>query len=275
MTTDDRRRDELAALTGAWALDALDDAERAEFERFLADADEVRSEATELADTAVYLGLAIEPEQPRPELRASILDAIADLPQQARPAETAPSVDPVAPVAVPAVGAVPVTAVETPAEPTPAELKARSRWGGLRSTLVSVAAGLVVIGGVVGGVAGLPVLQRGQEISAVTSAADVQRASADVVGGGTAELAWSPSEKRSVLTTRDLSGLSADEIYQLWYIDGSGAATSAGTFRAGQDATTTPLSGSWSKGDTIGVTVEPDGGSKQPTTTPIVAITTA
>jgi len=273
VTADDRRRDELAALTGAWALDALSDAERAEFESFLADADEVRAEATEFADTAVYLGLAVEPEKPSAELRASILDAIADLPQQSAPAaapvsivSALPEQEPVAPSRV---------STEAPAQPTPAELKARSRWSGTRAALVSIAAGLVVVGAVVGGAVGLPAWQQSQEISAVTSASDVQRASADVAGGGSAELAWSPSLQRSVLTTRDLDGLSADEVYQLWYIDGKGTATSAGTFRAGHDSATTPLSGDYAKGDTIGVTVEPSGGSKQPTTAPIVAITTA
>src|SRR4051794_17955273 len=110
--------DELQNAAGAYALNAMSDAERAEFETVLAGSEQLRSEVTELMDTAVALGASVEPVDPPASLRASILDAVAKTPQLA-PLET-PRVE----------ERHEATRVETqPSAPeTPAELKARSRW---------------------------------------------------------------------------------------------------------------------------------------------------
>ena len=69
-------RDETQASTGASALNALSDTERAELDRELAGSEHLRAEVTELTDTAVELGLSIAPVDPPASLRASILDVV-------------------------------------------------------------------------------------------------------------------------------------------------------------------------------------------------------
>ena len=73
-----------------------------------------------------------------------------------------------------------------------------------------------------------------------------------------------------------LPPLPSGRAYQLWIVR-PGAITSAGLGPAGADA-----AGRWTRfldgvrpGDTVAVSVEPLGGSPQPTTTPIVALPTA
>jgi anti-sigma-K factor RskA len=59
--------------------------------------------------------------------------------------------------------------------------------------------------------------------------------------------------------------------YALWYIGADGM-TAAGTFDGDGGVV---LTGQMDAGDTVGVTVEPAGGSDAPTTDPIIMIETA
>ena len=106
----------------------------------------------------------------------------------------------------------------------------------------------------------------------LTSAGDLQRASAEVAGGGEATLIWSLDQRKSAILVNGLPALSSGKTYQLWYIGGDGAIP-AGTFEPTASATSwRVLDGAMSAGDTVGVTVEPKGGSSQPTTDPIVKL---
>jgi len=104
------------------------------------------------------------------------------------------------------------------------------------------------------------------------AAPDARRSSADVEGDGTATLVWSEQLDRSVVIFDRLDRLSADSVYEAWYINAAGAATPAGTFRAPGGLVFHPLDGSLLRGGTVGVTVEPEGGSDTPTTKPIVLL---
>src|SRR5581483_8331611 len=64
-------------LTAAYALDALDDDDRARFEAHLPQCERCRSELAGLAETAGALALAAPPAAPPEALRARILDAAA------------------------------------------------------------------------------------------------------------------------------------------------------------------------------------------------------
>jgi anti-sigma-K factor RskA len=68
--------------------------------------------------------------------------------------------------------------------------------------------------------------------------------------------------------------LPGGKTYELWYIDKNGA-TAAGTFDANGSPQSIVLTGDLKAGDTVGVTVEPAGGSKAPTTKPIAEVATA
>jgi anti-sigma-K factor RskA len=63
----------------------------------------------------------------------------------------------------------------------------------------------------------------------------------------------------------------------MWFVREGGEAVSAGVFEAQAGTSTEILDGALEPGDTIAVTVEPEGGSPtgQPSTDPIIAIPTA
>jgi len=286
-------------LTGAYALNALDARERAAFEAHLESSEEARIEAAELSDTAVALGLATAPVQPSAALKASLMAKLASTPQLAPRAEAVnvPAADaaPAAPrlAAVPPVPPPGTPAPSTAAEPAPAAgsgsgsgasaaERARKRWFQRPASLLlaaAAAAALFVGGTFFGqGIAGTSdsfVAQQAASFAQLNAAPDVQRASATTADGHQATLVWSDTSSLSALVVDGLPALSGDKDYQLWYI-GAGGAVSAGLLDTSVSASGGTawrvLDGSLTAGDTIGLTVEPKGGSTQPTTTPVLAI---
>lgn len=227
---------------------------------------ETDQEAGEFEDVAARLALAAEPVEPPAELKTALFAKLGSLPQL--PAEAPQS------------GAAPVPppAEQAQAEPTPTERRAQRRWFQRPGAILAAAAAAVIlfVGGVFVGstIAGTSSYQQQQAsaLAAINASPDAQRASAGISGGGTATLVWSAQLGRSALVATDLPPLPNDKTYELWYIR-SGTATPAGTMNAdGSLATWRVLAGEMKAGDTVGMTVEPSGGSKQPTTKPIVAI---
>lgn len=213
---------------------------------------ETPEEARQFEEVAAELGLAADPVTPPASLKADLFAKLASTPQL-------PPVDAQAPL-------------------TPAETKARSRWFSRPITIAAAAAAAVVLflGGTFLGssLAGNNSFQQQQAsaLAQINAAPDAQRATADVSGGGTATLVWSGKLGKSALVANDLPALPSDKTYELWYIRG-GEATPAGTMKpADTGSTWRVLTGTMQAGDTVGVTVEPRGGSDQPTTSPIVAI---
>ncbi|MBX3091996.1 MAG: anti-sigma factor [Cryobacterium sp.] len=210
----------------------------------------------EVQEVETALALAVAPEAPSPELKAKIMARIA----------TTPQLEPHAALVEPAEEAV-----------GPAARRAESRWFSkpLTALVAAAAAVLLFAGGTVLGVglsADRAAQNQAESLAVLTSASDLQRASADVAGGGVATLIWSLDQRKSAILVNNLPALSSGKTYQLWYIGSSGP-VSAGTFEADASATTwRVLDGAMSAGDTVGVTVEPAGGSAAPTTDPIVAI---
>ena len=209
----------------------------------------------EQADVETALGLAVPPVTPSPELKASIMAKIAVTPQLSPEGEVSTA----------------------PAGISQAETKAQLRWFSRPMTVLVAAAAAVILfaGGTLLGV-GLTnnrtVSVDAQSLAVLSSASDLQRASAAVSGGGEATLIWSLDQRKSAILVKDLPALAAGKTYQLWYIGGSGPIP-AGTFESNASATTwRVLDGAMSAGDTVGVTVEPAGGSAKPTTDPIVAL---
>jgi len=90
---------------------------------------------------------------------------------------------------------------------------------------------------------------------------------AEVEGGG--EVSALVSADRVFLSTSEMADADADSDYQLWVIDGE-QISSLGLMRP-EDGSTSALVEAGS-GSTLAVTVEPRGGSEQPTTDPIVAV---
>ena len=290
-------REELHLLSGAYALNALESDEKARFEAYLLTSEETRAEVASLSDTAVLLGLSTASAAPPVDLRARLMAQIAVTPQRAALPAARPTL-----TAVPteSTGGTPqqttqqqttpqqatqqdasAEAIRTASLGTPsrAAKKAAARWYTRpASILVAVAAAvaLFVGGNILGLSTGNQSQQQAAAISAIVSASDYRQAKADVAGGGTATFVWSVGLKQSAVVIDKLPKLAGGKTYQLWYIDKGSNATPAGIFTAASSGTTVRvLAGAMSAGDTIGITIEPSGGSKAPTTAPIVAVPSA
>lgn len=227
---------DLHHLAAAYALDALDDAERAEFEAHYPTCETCRAEiahhretATELADaTAVAPPIALE---------RAVMDAIARTPQDL---------------------AAPVTA------PPVSRLAARRRIGP-RAVVASAAAVVVLI-------IGATVLL-GQRTG--TSPVDDVLAAPDAVvttllrtpdgDTGSFRVVWSPGRDRVAVIAEDLPDPGAGRVYGLWAIVGD-TPVPAGLFTPDDGSLRTAVDIEDVDAAAWGVTVEPAAGSAAPTT---------
>jgi len=239
---------ELHLLTGSYALDALPDNERAEFEKHLARCPSCAEEVRGLRETAARLALATAIAPP-PELRARVLAAAPHIRQ------------------LPPAGRGPLSANGLRRLPL-------SR-AGLSAGILVLAAALVFLL-----VTNFSTTQRlhqsqasNQAVAAVLAAPDARVASVPAAGGGTVTAVVSLRQREAVVTSAALPALPASEVYQLWVMTPAGAARSAGLLAVSLSGTAQPaVAGGVVPGDRLGITVEPSGGSPQPTTTPVVAM---
>lgn len=247
-------------LAAAYALDALEADERAAFERALAESPELRDEVGAYAESAAHLADQVEPSAPPPSLRERLMAQVETTPQ----------------VAPDAAGSAPADVASAPPGVAPAETAARRRWFQRPGAIIAAAAAAVVlVAGVVIGVGwpGPNGWGAQRELAAIAAAPDARSQTLEVEGGGEITLVSSAERGRSAVVAEGLPELDADQTYELWYIDDAGAAP-AGTFDVRGDETWRILEGEFTPGVVVGVTVEPAGGSPQPTTEPIVAIAT-
>jgi anti-sigma-K factor RskA len=78
-------------------------------------------------------------------------------------------------------------------------------------------------------------------------------------------------QREAVITAAGMTALPGSKVYQLWVITPAGAARSAGLLPASPAGSTPPvLAAGILPGDRLGITVEPAGGTAQPTTVPVV-----
>lgn len=254
--------------TGAYAVDALDPAEQFEFESHLAECADCQDELLGLTETAARLGAAAAITPPA-SLKAAVMGQIgnvrqlAPLPQlvddaSAGPAESAD---------VPGSGAASLAPV-IPLRPRRA------------AVLLTVAAAVL---GLVAATLGVLLAQtksqtteltaRSQAVARVISASDARSIGGDIAGGGRGAVVISASQGKAVLLASSLPAPPSGRIYEMWFIDSAGKAVSAGTFAPDAGGSTVqPLAGSPAGSAVVGVTVEPAGGSTQPTTKPILAV---
>jgi anti-sigma-K factor RskA len=284
--TGNGRAENTADLAGAYALHALNADEAADYELYLSLSEQARVEAAELNDTAVALGLAVAPVQPSSGLKAGLMAQIMTTPQlapldtPAQPGARTGATDAapfVAAVAAPTLAAAPSTAGSTGGS---AAERAERRWFQRPAGYLAAAAAAAAlfVGGTFAGQAiyGNPdnpfPSEQAAALAEINAAADTQRASTETVNGQDVTLVWSGELGLSALIADDLPALGDDQDYQLWYI-GENGPVPAGTFDStGAGTVFRVLDGTMAAGDAVGVTVEPSGGSDQPTTDPIVAI---
>jgi anti-sigma-K factor RskA len=109
-------------------------------------------------------------------------------------------------------------------------------------------------------------------LATVLSAPDARTVTVAGRQGGNATLVVSVGRAEGVVVTSGLPAAGEHQTYQLWLIGADGARP-AGLL--GVDATghgQALVSGPFVSAEKFGVTVEPAGGSKQPTTTPVMLV---
>jgi len=230
-------------LTGAYALDALDDIERAGVERHLRDCPECATEVAEFHEVGSWLadGVALPPPS---ELKARVLTQVRETRQES-PAASAPPLRR-APRAVP------------------------------RRPLLVAAAAVVLAGTAsLGGIAWqnhqaaeTAQLQASRIASVMTDPARTE-SSAQVAGGGTATVV--AADGSAVFAAHDLTAPGKGKTYQLWVIGSPHDITSAGLLKL-RDGDTQAWVADVAPGESLAVSVEPEGGSDQPTTTPVTNV---
>ncbi len=104
----------------------------------------------------------------------------------------------------------------------------------------------------------------------VFAAPDVRTISDDVPGGGTATVVFSRERNAGVLVMNNVTQPPPGTVYQMWLIDDAGP-HSAGTMDTVAPSTTAVLP-DLGDSQTLAFTVEPPGGSQQPSTEPFAAL---
>ncbi|GIG88249.1 anti-sigma factor [Plantactinospora endophytica] len=241
---------DIHTLVGAYVLDAVDDLERAAFDRHLADCDSCAAEVGELLETAARLADGAW-SVPPPRLKAEVLAQVSRTPQ-VRPGR----------------------------RPGRDARTAVSRWRTL--TAASVAAAVLAVAA---GVAGYLVQQqrvRDEQAAAVAARSELDRMQEildepelavrrnGLAGGGVLTVLGSPGQDAGVVLLAGAPPLPADRAYQLWLMEGT-TPRPAGMLTAGAGDDTSVVTG-MSGRDAVAVTVEPATGSAQPTTTVLTSV---
>lgn len=108
--------------------------------------------------------------------------------------------------------------------------------------------------------------QEREMLSTLLAADDASQLSVPVGDGGSLELMYSREQQAMIVQPDGLEALPADRTYQLWMIEGD-EITSAGLLEDPSAAMMHP--GAIPEGVVVGLTVEPAGGSDQPTMAPM------
>lgn len=227
---------EIHALSGAYAVDALDDHERELFEQHLADCADCRAEVDSLREAAATLTSA-EPVAPPPSLRAAVLAGIG-------------TVRPLPP--------------EVPHLEHVREARRTRRF----PAFLAAAAAVVAVAGV-GAVVTEPWESDDPALSPVARVieADDARTVSLRLDGASATLYHSAELGQAAIVTDDMPPPPAGKVYELW-LQKDGRMVPAGLMPVREDQELL-LEGDASDATAAGITVEPAGGSAQPTTPPI------
>lgn len=223
---------DIHALSGAYSIDALDDIERAQFERHLTDCPECQAEVGELSETAALLADTVSLAPPA-GLRDRVLADIA-------------TVRPLPPLVV-----------------TPERRRFRP------VALVAAAATVIALGAGIGIVQPWADDSAQQQpalsaVDQVLQANDAEEYVQEFPDGSTATLTRSKSLNQAVLVTSDMAPAPDGKVYELWLDHEGIGMVPAGLMPAESDAVVL-LEGDPATAKGAGITVEPEGGSETPT----------
>lgn len=243
---------DLHLLTGAYAADAVTGAELAEFERHLERCSSCAEEVRGLRETTARLGMATAIAPP-PWMRDQVLATTSGTRQLPPPSRKVVPID----------GSRRLTRMRH-AVSRPVAVAAMS----------AMAAAVIVLA--VFQVNTRDQLHQAQSsasaVVAVLSAPDAHIERSHATVGGTVTAVISRKDSEAVITTAGMPAAGRSKIYQLWVITADGA-RSAGLMSGGTTGATSPvLAADVKSGDSLAITIEPAGGSSQPTTTPVVLL---
>ena len=247
-------RDDLHVLTGSYALDAVSDTEREEFERHLHHCPTCEAEVRGLRETAARLALACAMTAPA-RMEQQVLAATyrtrqlpplpADRPRRERRRVQAGRI------------------LRFPHRALPRR-RAFPRRVAVLAAAASVAAAVAL------GITQLSAQHqldqaRATSIARVVTAPDAHVETARTSAGGSVTVVTSAALREAVVSTSGMASLPSSRVYQVWVMSPSGA-RSAGLIHGSS------LLAAVRPGDRIGITVEPAGGTARPTTTPVAVL---
>jgi anti-sigma-K factor RskA len=238
-------------LKDAYVLGALPEEERLSFEEYLAAHPERQAELDELGAVAGLLAFSPQQQEPSPELRSRVMEVVE-------------------------------------AEAEPRRVRGRSTFArvgdflSVRSLALGAAALLVI------GLLSWNVLLQGQVEDLQGQVQDAQGQVQDLQAkveqdqqsrtialegswadqGANAEVA-TIHKNQVILVARDMPSVPEDRTCQIWVISDD-VPKPSGLFRPEGNMTVAPVTNSISNADVIAVTVEPVGGSKKPTSDPVL-----
>jgi hypothetical protein len=264
-------RDDLHVLTGSYALDAVSPDEREEFERHLQTCPTCDAEVRGLRETAARLAMArsvAPPARMEQRVLAATYQARQLPPLSGDPLSAARERR--------RVQAERVFAPSAASWPRRVLAPGQASWP--RRIAVAAAAASVAAAAVLG-VAQVSTRHQldtarasGAAIARVVTASDAQVETALASQGGSVTVVTSAQLRESVVSATGMAALPTDRVYQVWVMGPAGAPFSARSVGLLQD--TQLLASAVHAGDRIGITVEPAGGTRQPTTTPVAVLTT-
>ncbi|QJW35721.1 anti-sigma factor domain-containing protein [Cellulosimicrobium protaetiae] len=264
-------RPDVRDLLPAYALDAVDDGERHAVERLLATDPDARRELDEYRD--VVAAFAVE-SAPPPALRDAVLARVAaSAGAGGAPGAVTGERSDAGSDAEPGTGAE-TSAGESTGGGVVVDLAAarrtrRRRWTGLAA---AVAAAVAVAVPTTVAVRATQEQSRLQEqadaIAQMLADPDATILHGEVAGGGQASVLAAGDDM--YFRASDLPDAGTDHDYQLWVVEADGAVVSAGVLDV-RDGRTSRLVQD-EPGVGMAVTVEPAGGSEQPTADPVVAL---
>jgi anti-sigma-K factor RskA len=242
--------DEAEELLGAYALDALPADEAAAMREHVRGCETHAAKAAELRGVASQLPALAGVSAAPPALRSRVMAAIATEPQEG--------------------DVVPTTTVAPRSIETAPSAASREPWyrrGVPAWTLAAAAAVIVglVAWNVIGGGESSP---SAEELASRATTIRVAE-----VGGASGAVVYFADDGDAAFIAEGVPPVADGETYQMWSIDEDGAATSLGTMLPEDDGRATavfPLEPA--PGASFGVTVEPSGGSAQPTSDPVLIV---
>lgn len=293
-------------MTGAWALNAMDAEEREQVRRYLEQDPEAAAEATAFEETAAELAGSLPPLAPRPELKSAVMVRIGTTRQLSPlPEDEEPPVEP-QDAGSPAAGRAaagraaddgadtrtPSADPPTAGHPAPsAEVVPLDRYRASvrRSRWAALAAGILLVTTIAGvglwngervaeqeARASLEAMAAEQAdaqeeramLSSIMASDDAAHMVVPSPEGGSLQLMYSREQQAMIVQSSGLPAPPEGEVYQLWMIDETGTDISSAGLLEDQDVSVLH-EGAIPEGASIGLTLEPAGGSEQPTMTPL------